>query len=115
MYVIFFVINLLPLFPVSCSNDPDYAFSISKASRHDAAFYLAKAEKTAFILAVIQVFDDNTLGIGEGVLLGFIERNSMLFHVLCILEVIPFKIRWFHGANVIRMHAIVNREKGARG
>ena len=113
VYVIFFLINLLPLSPVTCSNDPDYAFSIGKADRHDAAFYLAKAEKTIFIPAVIQVFDDNMLRIGKGVL-GFIERNPVLFRVLCILEVIPFKVRWFYGAYVIRTDAIVNRKKGRR-
>jgi len=107
VYVIFFVINLLPLSPVTCANDPDYAFSNGKADRHDATLYLAKAEKTIFILTVIQVLNDNTLRIGKG-LLGFIKRNSVLFRVLCILEVIPFKVRWFHGANVILTHAIVN-------
>jgi len=60
---------------------------------------------------VIQVLDDNTLGIGKGVL-GFIERNSVLFRVLCILEVIPFKVRWFNGANVIQTDAIFNLKKG---
>lgn len=107
MYVIFFVINLFPLSPITRSNDPDYAFSLGKADRHDASLYLAKAEKTIFIHAVIQVLNDNTLRIGKGVL-GFIERNSVLFSVLCILEVILFKIRWSHGNNVIRTHAIVN-------
>ena len=108
MYVIFFFINLLPLSPVTCSNDPDYAFSIGKADSHDAALYLAKTEKTIFIPAVIQVLNDNSLTIGKGVLC-FIERNTVLFHVLCIFEVIPFKVWCFHGANVIRSHAIVNR------
>jgi hypothetical protein len=81
VYVIFFVINLLPLSPVTCSNNPDYAFSNGKADRHDAALYLAKAEKTIFIPAVIQVLDDNTLRIGKGVL-GFIERTPC-FSVFC--------------------------------
>src|SRR5665647_396836 len=49
---------------------------------------------------------DNTLMISKGVL-GFIERIPVLFRVLCILEVIPFKVRQLHGANVIRTHAIV--------
>ena len=84
VYVIFFVINLLPLSPVTCSNDPDSAFSIGKADRHDAALYLAKAEKTIFLPAMIQVLNDNTLSIGKGVL-SIIERNSVLFRVLCIL------------------------------
>jgi len=107
VYVIFFLINLLPLSPVTCTNDPDRAFSVGKADRHYAALYLAKAEKTIFIYAVIQVFNDNAVRIGKGVL-GFIERNSMYFLVLCILEIIPFEVWLFHGANVIRTHAIVN-------
>jgi len=76
VYVIFFFINLLPLSPVTCSNDTDYAFSKGKADRHDATVYLAKAEKSIFIHAMIQVFNDNTLIIGKGVL-SFIERNSV--------------------------------------
>ena len=107
MYLIFFFINLLPLSPVTCSNDPDFAFSYSKADRHYATLYISKAEETIFISAVVQVFNDNTLIIGKRVL-GFIERNSVLFYVLCILEVIPFKVGWFNDANVIRTKAIVN-------
>jgi hypothetical protein len=74
--MIFFVIKLLPLSPVTCSNDPDSAFSIGKANSHDAALYLAKAEKTIFVPVVIQVLNDNTLRIGKGVL-GFIKRNPV--------------------------------------
>jgi hypothetical protein len=40
--------------------------------------------------------------------LGFIERNSMFFLVLCILEIIPFEVWLVHDANVIRTPAIVN-------
>jgi len=72
--MIFFFINFLPLSPVTCSNDPDYTFSIGKADSHDATLYLAKAEKTIFTHAMIQVLNDNTLSIGKGVL-SFIERN----------------------------------------
>jgi hypothetical protein len=44
--------------------------------------------------------------------LGFVERDPVLFRVLCILEAIPFKVpRYFHGVNVIQTHAIVNRKK----
>jgi hypothetical protein len=107
--VIFFFINLLPLSPVPCSNDPDYALSHGKADRHDATLYLSKAEKTMFIPAVVQVLNDNTLSIGKCVL-SFIERNPVLFYVLCILEVIPFKVRPLHGDNVIRMQSIVNHQ-----
>jgi hypothetical protein len=107
VYAIFFFINLLPLSPVTCTNDPDRAFSVGKADRQDAALYRAKAEKTIFIYAVIQVFNDNTARIGEGVL-GFIERNPVFFPVLCILEIIPFEVWLFYGANEIQTPAIVN-------
>jgi hypothetical protein len=81
VYVIFFDINLLPLPPVTCSNDPDSAFSNGKADCHDTALYLNEAEKTIFLPAVIQVLNDNTLRIGKGVL-GFIKRNPVLLPVL---------------------------------
>ena len=58
-------------------------------------YYLTEAEKTIFFPAVIQVLNDNTLRIGKGVL-GFIERNPVLFPVLYILEVIrvfPVRLR----------------------
>jgi hypothetical protein len=112
VYVIFLLINLLPLSPIACSNDPDSSFSNGKADRHDTALHLAEAEKAIFIPAVIQVFNDNTLKIGKGIL-GFIERNSVLFLVLCILGVVPFKVRWFYVANVIRTNTIVNRRARA--
>jgi len=84
VYVIFFFIDILPLSPVTGPNDPNDAFSVGKTDRHDTAFYLAKAEKPIFISAVIQVINDDPLRIGEGVL-GFIERNAVLFNVLYIL------------------------------
>jgi hypothetical protein len=45
--------------------------------------------------------------------LGFIERNAVLFLVLNILIVVPFKVQRSHGANVIQSPAIVNGLGGA--
>ncbi len=71
-------------------------------------FTLPKQKKRFSSPPVIQVLNYNSLTIGKGVLC-FIERNSVLFDVLCIFELIPFKVWFFHGANVIRSHTIVNR------
>ena len=90
VYLIFLLINLFPLSPVTGSNDPDYAFSIGKADRHDAALYLTKAEKTIFIYAVIQVFNDKTARIGKGVLGFGNSGDSILNSGNETFEFLPF-------------------------
>src|SRR6266700_3636308 len=68
VYFIFVLINRLAFPPVTGSQNANNVVPIRKPYRDNAISDLAKTIVTHFFVAVVHVFSDDTMRIGEGVL-----------------------------------------------
>jgi hypothetical protein len=88
--MIFLLINLLALAPVTGANDSNDAAPVREANRQDTAPYTPKAEKTFLAQAMHHILRDDALGVKEGSL-SFCETNAMPQLIYPVLAGIPFK------------------------
>ena len=95
VYFIFVLINRLAFPPVTGSKNANDVVAIREAYRDNAIPDLAKTVVAHFFVAVVQVFSDDTMRIGEGVL-GYSKWDSMRLLVFDILLGVSFKMRSCH-------------------
>jgi hypothetical protein len=91
VYLIFFFIKSLSLSPVSRSKDANPMFSVREAHGQDPVTNTAEAIKPFFLLTVLQIFRDDSLGISE-CMLGCLKRYTVLILVLPVFVVVPLKM-----------------------
>ena len=78
VYFILADIYIFPFPPISGANNSDFVFSVGKPNRHNSARDPAKAIKSLFITAVLNILQNDTVMIQKRKLCQG-KRNTMFF------------------------------------
>ena len=90
MYLMFSLISLLALPPVTGAEGSDDVVTVCESDRHDSPFDSTEAVVSLLAQAMRQVLRDHTIRVREGEL-RLPERDPMLPPVLLILPRVPFE------------------------